>query len=80
LLGFRDSGLSNGRGRGREIKPRPTPSELCAGGQRPNGLKEKWANKCEVEELLISRIEVFTNGLWIIGGEREKLFDLRPVE
>jgi hypothetical protein len=23
---------------------------------------------------------VFANGLWIVSGEREKLFDLRPVE
>jgi hypothetical protein len=43
-------------------------------------LKEKWANKREVEELLISRIEVFTNSFRIVGGKREKFFDLRPVE
>jgi hypothetical protein len=23
---------------------------------------------------------VFTNGFWIVGGKREKFFDLRPVE
>jgi hypothetical protein len=23
---------------------------------------------------------VFTNGLWIVDGEREKFFDLRPAE
>ena len=34
----------------------------------------------EVEEVFVSGIEVFTDGRWMVGGEREEFFDLGPVE
>jgi hypothetical protein len=33
-----------------------------------------------VEKLLVARLKVFPDGSGVVGGERKKFFDLRPVE
>jgi hypothetical protein len=33
-----------------------------------------------VEKLLVARLKVFPDGSGVVGSERKKFFDLRPVE
>jgi hypothetical protein len=46
----------------------------------PDGRKGESANQGEVEEFFVTGFEMFPDGGGIVGGERKKFLDLRPVE